>query len=114
MLTLGLESDDDAEGVARAAALVAQLPDESRLCRGDDPDRTWGPEAHMLRLIEYDLRVLIYAMGRRKGQRPKPIDLPSDARRRRHAADTAEAAKCEVDEILSDILSSESEVGLDG
>lgn len=91
---------------------MAQLPDDSRLCRADDPDRAWGADAHILRMVEYDLRSLIHGLSSRKSERPKPIDLPSDAARRRRAADSVESAMSEVDEILG--MAHPKEVNPDG
>lgn len=65
-------------------------------------------------MIEYDLRAFMYGLSKRRGKKPEPLDLPSDIARRKHAEDSAERAKDEVDEILADILNSESEVRADG
>lgn len=83
---------------------MAQLPPGSRLARSQDPDAAWGTEAMFLRLIEYELRGVLYGLGGAKGERPEPIELPSERAGKERMLAEAEAAQAEVYERLRDFL----------
>lgn len=71
----------------RAALLCAQLPVESRTVRAESPD-AMPYDSQVLRLVEYECRVLLYAMGGGKGSRtPDPLPLPSQLRKTIDAED---------------------------
>lgn len=95
----------DGMGVAyshsHAASLVSQLPVGSRLSRVADPDAAWSDETHLLALIEYDLRVLIWQNSKdaQHGRnRPKPIKTPSERAADERRADGFDKAL--VDRVL--------------
>lgn len=86
---------------SHAAALVAQLPRESRVMRRYDADLEWDDATYFLARIEYDLRVLIWQKtkdaqrGRNKPEFPK---LPRDARRERERVENFDRAL--IDKVL--------------
>ncbi|MDD7203188.1 MAG: hypothetical protein SOV20_08830 [Coriobacteriales bacterium] len=70
--------------------------------QAENEDELWGIDEQLMRLIEYDVRSLIWAVAAKKGtKRPEPIDLPSDRAVRRIDSDKLAAAKAEVDMILA-------------
>lgn len=101
---MGLDGDEGAPEVHRAAALLSQLPPKARVVVAEDPDAAWSAEAQLLRLVDYDLRAIIYQLASGKGPKPEPVDLPSAQADLARAADGAEAAQAQVDEALRDIL----------
>lgn len=111
---MGLDAPETSSSVVRASILMLQLPSGSRLFRIDNPNSEWPVEAHFLRLVEYELRSLIYGMGGRKGKKPKPVELPSDSVRKQDAIDAADEAMDEVNQVLAAVLQNESEVISDG
>lgn len=104
MRELGLDRDEDGPGIDRAASLLPQLPAESRLARREHPDLAWGPEAMFLRLVEYEMRGILYSLGGAKGEKPQPIGLPSEQLKKEQMLEQAEQAREEVDEILKGYL----------
>lgn len=64
---------------AHAAALLSQLPRESRLLRAERPELEWGYTEALLASIEYSLRVLCWRQtkdGQRGRKPPKPVAAP--------------------------------------
>lgn len=103
---MGLDGHEDGEmsEVYRAAVLLAQLPPQSRLVCEEYPDATWSIEAQLQRLIEFDLRSILYALGDGKCKKPKPIELPSEQKATDEMIDESLENKAEIDEILSSIF----------
>lgn len=65
----------------------------------DSADNDWSNVDLMLWRIEYTLRVLSWQQSG-KGQRPKPLELPSEILNQKHIADTFQQTKQEVDRAL--------------
>ena len=62
-----------------AAALLVQLPRESRVLRAERPELEWGYTEALLASIEYSLRVLCWRQtkdGERGRRPPKPVQAP--------------------------------------
>lgn len=75
--------------------MCAQLPQDSRTRRAIDPASEWGVEAQFLRLIEYELRVLIYGMSdpKKRGDLPSPILTPAEEKDKAALVEAAEAVE---------------------
>lgn len=99
----GNEADEFSEAY-RAAVLLAQLPPQSRLVCEEYPDATWSIEAQLQRLIEFDLRAILYALGDGKCEKPRPIELPSEQKATDKMIDESLKNKEEIDAILSGIF----------
>lgn len=76
----------------RCATLAAQLRPTSRVAVASDESRAWDEKTHLLRLIEYTLRVLLWSMGdpKRRGEFPEPIEAPGEAERKKALVENAE------------------------
>lgn len=89
---------------AHAAALLAQLPLESRIMRAENADLEWDEATYFLAQIEYDLRVLIWQKtkdaqhGRNKPELPK---LPRDIRREQERTRNFDRAL--IDKVLGKV-----------
>ena len=62
-------------------------------------DCEWGPAEHLLRQVEYDLRVLCWQNtkdGQRGRNRPQPLQTPSERAGNRRRADAALARRDEI------------------
>ena len=81
-----------------------QLPPDSRCVQKDEPDAAWSTETMMLRLIEFEMRGLMYALGGGKGDKPNPIELPSEQMNKQKMLDEAEQVRSEIDEVLKGIV----------
>lgn len=66
--------------VPHAAVLAAQLPRDSRCLRAVDPDLAWSDETALLASIHYLLRCVIWQLGGGKGDMPRPLQTPGEAR----------------------------------
>ena len=101
-MTGGTETTYD---VLRAASLCAQLPGGSRVRRKYNPDEDWGLSEQLLRLVEYDVRSVLWAVASKKGTKPpKPLELPSDREKRKNRPRTVERERAEVDAVLANVL----------
>lgn len=77
---LGVAGTETTPGVLKVSRLLRQLPDGSRVRAKLSPDEVFDTKEHLLRMIEFDLRSMFWALCGKKGSRPpKPIPLPSDA-----------------------------------
>lgn len=86
---------------AHAAALMMQLPLDSRISRKLNPDNEWSDDTYLLSAIEYDLRVLIWQNtkdAQRNRNKPKPNETPRDLAKKRDRA--AGFDKDFIDKIL--------------
>lgn len=101
---MGLDGDDTTQDVLRAAVLVSQLPDQARVVVFDHEDAAWSVEAQLLRLIDFTTRSIVYALSDGKGEKPAPIELPSERAARDEMIDESIRAQDEIDEILSSIF----------
>lgn len=102
--SLGLDGEETTQDIKRASQLLAQLPPRARLVVLEERDNAWSNEAHFLRIIEYDLRAILYALGSGKGEEPQPLPMPSEVESRERSIADAERACDEVLDILKDIL----------
>ena len=78
---------------AHAAALIAQLPIDSRLARLQNPDAAIDYQTELLRSIEFSLRVLRWQRtddGQHGRNRPEPIKLPSQIEAERQRVQSAD------------------------
>lgn len=73
--------------VHHASVLAAQLPAQARCCIAQEPDLAWTTETMFLRRIDYSLASLLWAMGGRKGQKPKPAETPKELQRIRESVE---------------------------
>lgn len=98
-IDLPVEEPDEWPGLARHALLWSALPRESRCARRLATDCEWGPAEHLLRQVEYDLRVLCWQNtedGHRGRNRPQPLQTPSERAGNRRRADAALARRDEI------------------
>lgn len=87
---LELPLHSDPPDIERFAVLWGQLPATSRCARAEDPDRGWTEGEHMLRSIEYSLRVLVWSKTKYAQDgtnEPRPLPSPGEALRRHKAAE---------------------------
>lgn len=101
---MGLEGEQTTDEILRAGVLLSQLPMQARTVAVEYPDASWSLEAQILRRVDYDLRAILYALGDGKGEKPKPIELPSERAKHDEIIDETLLNKEEVDEILSSIF----------
>ena len=92
---LPLPLADDEIDVERASILAAQLPHDSRTRRAIDPAREWSVEAHFLRLVEYEMRMLLWGMSdpKKRGEKPQPILSPAEEQDKAALVEAAEAVE---------------------
>lgn len=100
---MGLDGDETTPEVRRAAVLLSQLPAESRLVIKECPDAAWRTEAQILRSIEYMIRVINRNIVG-KGDKPKPIELPSERAKHAEIIDKSVKSKAQVDAALAAIF----------
>lgn len=77
---------------AHAAALVAQLPPQSRLMVARDGSLAWDEPTYLLSHIEHAIRVLAWQQtedARKRRNYPKHIETPADRERDRHSAESS-------------------------
>ena len=78
----------------RAAELTEYLPAESALMRAWNPQLEWSTTDYLLRNIEYNLRVLVWALGGgKRHDRPKPIETPEAMKKPVRPVTKAEMAR---------------------
>ncbi len=96
--SFGLDGDQLTERVHYAAALCAQLPETSRLARKQDASNEWGVEAHFLRLLEYELRLLLWGLSdeKKRGEKPSAVLTPSERAQKQDLVAKAEAIESAV------------------
>ena len=81
---LGVDGEETTEGVMRAAALAWQLPRSSRAWRHVDPLGANDMQTALLRQVEHDLRLWMWAHtkdAKNNVNTPDPIPLPGEAER---------------------------------
>lgn len=61
-----------------AAALMCQLPQQSRVCVAINPDAEWDEVTQLLVSIDYSLRILVWQRSGRKSGKPKEPKWPSE------------------------------------
>lgn len=102
--------EPDEYQACRAAVLCAQLPQGARVRQAENENELWGIDEQLMRLIEYDIRALIWAVAAKKGTRkPEPIELPKDRKAKELDAAKLDAAKAEVDAALGFLGGDEDE-----
>lgn len=73
---LNLEDMGKAYSVRHAAVLAANLPAQARCLKSINHDLDWSLETHMLSVIEYDLRCLMWSLSDAKKKHiPYPKQL---------------------------------------
>jgi hypothetical protein len=97
---MGLDGAETTPDVLRAAVLCAQLPPTCRVARAETPDAAWGVESQLLRVLEYDLQCVLYALSKRGAKKPEPLPLPSERAAREIDEGVVERSKAEVDAVL--------------
>ena len=97
---MGIGGTENTPDVLRAAILCAQLPPSSRIARAENPDAAWGVEAQFLRLVEYDIRCVLYALSKKGATKPEPIPMPSERVDIELDEESIAQAQSEIDEIL--------------
>lgn len=98
LTTMGLDGDEVTRDVAYAATLAAQLPAASRLAKAQNASNKWTTGEYFLRLIEYELRVLLWGMSdpKRRGDKPSPIMSPAELVEKQELIEHAEAVESAV------------------
>lgn len=88
-----LSGEEATPEVIRCATLAAQLPRTSRVLVATDERAAWDEKAHLLRIIEHSIRVLLWGMAdpKRRGDFPQPIEAPGEAERRQQETERTEA-----------------------
>lgn len=94
----GLDGDQLTEQIRYAAVLCSQLPETSRLARKQNAGNEWGVEAHFLRLLEYELRLLLWGLSdeKKRGDKPSAVLSPSEQARKQDLVEKAEAIESAV------------------
>lgn len=80
---------------ARIAALVSELPRESRTVAGIDPRAAWDEKAYLLALVADNLSFMRYESSGGKGRKPKPVERPKGRETKRHI-DVSRSRKAEL------------------
>lgn len=98
-----LSSDAAASDLERAAILCAQLPSDSRVNKAMNPSFEWSIEANLLRLIEYELHLLLWGMSdsKTRGEAPRPIPTPSEQKAKAALVEVAESVELAVAEAFN-------------
>ena len=94
----GLDGDQLTERIHYAATLCAQLPETSRLARKQNAGNEWGVEAHFLRLLEYELRLLLWGLSdeKKRGDKPSAVLSPSEREQKQDLVAKTEAIESAV------------------
>ena len=100
MDAFGLDGDETTQPILRLAALVSQLPLDSRIARAEHPELEWQTSDYLLRQIEFQLRVLLWSLGSGKGQKPTPLPSPNEIADGKASEEKAEEQKKAVDALL--------------
>lgn len=84
----GLNIDGMGKGYshAHAAALVAQLPAQSRVKTHYNPDSEWGEVEKMLASIDYTLRLIAWSKtkdAQHRRNEPQPVKTPAERKAER-------------------------------
>ncbi len=95
---MGLDGDELTRDVAYAATLATQLPAASRLARAQNAGNEWTTAEYFLRLIDYELRILLWGMSdpKKRGDKPSPIMSPAELTEKRELIENAEAVESAV------------------
>lgn len=96
---LGVGGDETTAQVERAAALAYQLPRDGRAWRAVDPLGANDMDTALLRQIEHDLRLWMWAHtkdAKNKTKQPDPIPLPGEAERVEDKVEEAERMAASV------------------
>lgn len=104
---LGVDGEETTEGVMRAAALAWQLPRDGRAWREIDPLGVNDMQTLILRQIEHDLRLWMWAHtkdAQNNSNQPEPMLLPGEA----------ELAEAKAEEAQRMAASVASQLGLFG
>lgn len=98
-----LSQDATASELERAAILCAQLPEDSRLNKALNPSHEWSIEANLLRLIEYEMHLMLWGMSdsKRRGDPPKPIPTPAEEKAKASLIEVAESVELAVAEAFN-------------
>lgn len=89
----GVDGDETTPGITRAAALAWQLPPSSRAWRAIDPLGANDMKTALLRQLEHDLRLWMWAHtkdAKNNQNQPDPIPLPGEAERMEAKVEEAE------------------------
>lgn len=92
---MGIDGDDITPEVEYAAVLVTQLPASSRIARAQNPDNAWSIGEQFLRLIEYELRLLLWGMSdeKKRGEKPAAVMTPAEKDKKQDLIAQAEAVE---------------------
>lgn len=96
---MGVTGDDLTGNVLRAAALAAQLPEDSRTKTARNPVAVNHTETFLLRNIETCLRLWLWAHsedGKAKVNMPQPLTLPGEEEQHEMAIEQAQAQAASV------------------
>lgn len=96
---LDVDGDETTPLVTRAAALAWQLPPDSRAWRAIDPLGANDMRTALLRQIEHDLRLWMWAHtkdAKSKTNQPEPIPLPGERERAEAKVEEAERVATSV------------------
>ena len=97
---MGLDGAETTRDVLRAAVLCAQLPPGCRVARAENPDASWGVESQLLRVLEYDVSCVLYALSKKGAKKPEPLPLPSERDEHELDTETVERSMAAVDRVL--------------
>lgn len=96
---LGVDGEETTQGVTRAAALAWQLAPDSRAWRFVDPLGANDAQTVLLRQVEHDLRLWMWAHtkdAKNNQNQPDPIPLPGEAERMEAKVEEAERMAANV------------------
>lgn len=92
---MGLDGETLSSDIEYAATLAAQLPATSRLAKAQNPSNEWTSDTYFLRLIEYEMRILLWGLSdeRKRGEKPAAIMSPAELLEKQDLMEQAEAVE---------------------